>query len=535
METIMSKIIRSRETDMSLYDRRRMMLATLAAVGCGTVAAWGNGVAPRLRVRAQEKLCDVPADYCGFSVEKSQLSDIFYFCPETIGLVALFKRLSPHGVLRIGGNSSEFCWWRDAPDAAAPPVHLHGQGRADNWMPQRFTAVEPAAAEALRGFLDACGWRCIWGLNFGTGSPQRNAVEAAYVARTLGPRLMYFQIGNEPDFYREPNTLLRPADWGFSDYMSEWTATAKAILAKVPDARFGGPDVGANVEWVVRFARDARTRIGNSLVALSGHYYACGPPEAAHVNIANLLRPNFAAAIRMKSVTPAIAAAGVGYRMTEGNSCYRGGKAGMSNAFASALWAGDYMLDMAAHGCRGVNLHCGSGATIAASLGGKLPGVRNEADRIAAEAGAFYSPIAGSREAGFDARPIFYGMMLAERLAGATMVACDFDTAGANATAYAARTGRELRLVLINKEATRDIRVQIDLTGEADRRGPVWRLKAPGLDAREKVTFAGSPVGHGNAAWRPRDTEVGQAQRGALVLTVPRASALAWTGQAGLR
>ena len=80
---------------------------------------------------------------------------------------------------------------------------------------RNFTPSRHAAVDNLRGFLDACGWTCIYGLNFGTGSPERDAAEAAYVARALGDRLRYFQIGNEPDFYRAANNLLRPRGWDF--------------------------------------------------------------------------------------------------------------------------------------------------------------------------------------------------------------------------------------------------------------------------------------------------------------------------------
>jgi hypothetical protein len=50
---------------------------------------------------------------------------------------------------------------------------------------------------------------------------------------------------------------------------------------------------------------------------------------------------------------------GLGFRMTEGNSCFGGGKPGVSDALASALWAMDYMLYVASKGYVGVNLHGG--------------------------------------------------------------------------------------------------------------------------------------------------------------------------------
>jgi hypothetical protein len=37
-----------------------------------------------------------------------------------------------------------------------------------------------------------------------------STLEAAFVARTLGDRLAFFQIGNEPDFYRDANNGTLP-------------------------------------------------------------------------------------------------------------------------------------------------------------------------------------------------------------------------------------------------------------------------------------------------------------------------------------
>jgi hypothetical protein len=73
-----------------------------------------------------------------------------------------------------------------------------------------MTAIEPAAIDHLAGFLKATGWNAIFGLKLGTGTPERAAEESAYVARTLGSRLLYFQIGNEPEYYRDANNGLRP-------------------------------------------------------------------------------------------------------------------------------------------------------------------------------------------------------------------------------------------------------------------------------------------------------------------------------------
>lgn len=509
---------------MQKIDKRAFLISGFAAMGAAAV-----GAAPRpggrIEVFPDRVLNTLPVDYVGFSVEKAQFSDPAYYHPGNASLIAHFRRLSRRGVLRIGGNTSDFSWWKAAPGKVAPPIRSAGWGRADNTMPQSATAIAPQAVQALRDFLDACGWSCIWGLNLGTAAPDANAAEAAFVARTLGPRLRWFQIGNEPDFYGKPNTRLRPENWDFAAYLNDWTAHAKAVQAAVPSARFAGPDVGSNRDWIVQFAAQVPKRLGAAVAGLSGHYYWSGPPEAPQVTIPNLLAPAPGVAARMDAIAQAARAARLPFRMTEGNTCFRGGKPGLSDAFASALWGADYMLTMAAHGCQGVHFHGGSGAVIANSLGGKLPGAQNAADHKAAEGGAFYAPLAGNRTAGFAARPLFYGMMLAEQFAGARLLATRFETAGVNAAAFAARTASGGCIAVINKDAGRDLPLEIALNGLGGGRAEIWRLTAPSLAATAGVRFAGADVAGGTARWQPDAAATADVRSGRIDLYVPHASA----------
>ncbi len=505
-------------------DRRRFLaVATLAA---GSLASFP--------VRAEESLTEVglslgppaaraiPRDYLGFSYETAQLADPEYFAADNRELVSLFQALSSEGVLRLGGNSSEFCWWK-ANVGDQPPELPESARRADNWMPHEFTAIEPVAIDRLVGFLDATGWKAIYGLNLGTGAPARDAEEAAYVAGRLGSRLHYFQIGNEPEYYRNDNNRLRPPDWNFDQYLAQWVAFAQAVIARVPDARFGGPDVGSNAQWVTRFAQEAPQRLPGRIVACSGHYYAMGPPDNPRTTVERLLAPD-PAVNQVQRIVSTADAGHLTYRMTEGNSCYRGGKPGVSNAFCSALWAADYLLKLASFGCAGVNLHGGSANAIRTSLGGHLPGeqLAPDAPAVAAE-GSFYTPIAGSREKGFSARPVFYGMRLAGILAGGRMRSASFDQAPSNASAWAAEMpDGTTRLVLINKHASQKLRISLPSAHDAK----LWRLQAPGLTATSDETLAGEQIKPGTT-WQPLKEEPLASANGGVKLDLPPGSGAA--------
>jgi len=496
------------------------------------VAALATGVLARLPVLAQEGVAKIrlsfgtaasktlPLDYLGFSYETAQLADPSFFAADNRELVSLFRTLSSDGVLRLGGNSSEFCWWKTG--AADRPPELPASAHGDaNWMPHSFTAIEPIAIDRLRGFLGATGWRAIYGLNLGTGTPERDAEEAAYVAHRLGSHLLYFQIGNEPEYYRNANNRLRPNDWDFDKYLAQWMTFARAVIARVPEARFGGPDVGSNAQWVSRFAVEASKQLPEKIVACSGHYYAEGPPGDPKTTVERLLAPDSKLERDVPRIINAANQARIGYRMTEGNSCYRGGKPGLSNAFCSALWAADYLLKLASYGCAGVNLHGGGASQIRMSLGGHLPGepLAPGAAAVAAE-GSFYTPIAGSRENGFSARPVFYGMKLAGILAGGRMRPVQFDDAPANIGAWAAEMpGGATRLILLNKDAQQELELSIKSAHDVK----LWRLQAPGLTATSDVTLAGAQIKPGKA-WKPQREEHLASKNGEVQLRLEPAS-----------
>ena len=99
--------------------------------------------------------------------------------------------------------------------------------------------------------------KLIYGLNLGSGTPERDAEEAAYVSKTIGARLLYFQIGNEADLYHNDRNGLRPSNWAFPDYLANWVSFANAVSGRVPDAKFGGPDSGNMMDWPLLFAPQA--------------------------------------------------------------------------------------------------------------------------------------------------------------------------------------------------------------------------------------------------------------------------------------
>jgi hypothetical protein len=330
----------------------------------------------------------------------------------------------------------------------------------------------------------------------GTGTPQEAADEAQAVATAVSKRLLGIQIGNEPDLYSRNG--LRPSGWKFEDYLSEWTNFAEAISEKIRNVMFGGPDVAGNRQWIEDFARSGKSHVA----FLSGHYYAGGPPSNPNMDIPHLLETSKHLSSDLRSISEAAISANLSYRMSETNSCYGGGKLGVSDTFASALWAANYMLELAAAGVSGVNFHGG----------GKGP----------------YTPIAGSPEQGFSARPIYYGMLLAGQVAGTELLECRKQSVEAekfqNLHSYAGAHQGEIRVIVINSDVSQAAHVTIEANLQA-KTAFLWRLSAPAIGSTDEVMLAQAPV-DSNGVWKPAAIENTPVDRNAFTLDIPAGSAV---------
>jgi hypothetical protein len=471
----------------------------LASAACAVAAA-------RLHTQAQSNVRvafsipkdatgpHMPIDFVGLSYEVQQLADPSFFSAQSAGLIREFRALSPTGVLRLGGNTSEFAYWKptaDSPEPQHPPVReVVGEPKA------QYYAVTPEAVRNLAAFLRATGWTCLYGIGMGTNTPGRAAEEAVFVAETLGDHLQYFQIGNEADLF--DRHLRDPKTWSSKTYLQEWLLLARAIAAGVPAAKFGMPDVAGAVSWLTDIA-DLWPSVQNPprVTTLTHHYYFGGPATNPEVNIPNLLKP---ATMQKVQNTANIASAAASkmsarVRMTEGNTCYRGGKPGVSDVFAAALWSADYSLLLASNDYSGVNLHGGTGKSVSNSVGGSLPGDAlleaqgKTPEQIATRPHPFYTPI-GTFGSDYVMEPVAYGLKFAGSFSGGTLLKTDFLTrlqdVGVNATAYAARLpGGHTSVIILNKDTAADLEVEIDFGRDASGTLQAETLQAPALDSRE--------------------------------------------------
>jgi len=433
-----------------------------------------------VQVQPEVLLGHIPGDFIGLGYEVSSVSERGLLTAANETYVQFVRTLGPAGVIRIGGDTSDYASWSaDGPAVSSP----------------QSTVVDRQALCDLASFLRATGWRLIWGLNLGDGSVEQGVEEATAVAAIAGRSLLAFQIGNEPDLYPGSH---RGDDYDYTDYYAEYTRFKAAIRDKLPNAPFAGPDVFVHTDWLEQFASTE----AHDLQLLTHHYYAEGPPEDPSSTIETLLTANGALTELLGRLQSASAFSGVPYRICEANSCFGGGKHGVSDTMAASLWGLDYLFQVAAFNAAGVNLETGV----------------NQLGFM-----SWYTPIRVDSAQVYQAKPLYYGMLAFAVAGHGDRVKLMIDTAGLSITAYAMRSDRgAIWLTLINKDTVCGANVRAVCPGITSANA--LRLTAPSLTSTDGVLLGGTAVSSAGK-WRPGTVEPVRVTGGELETVVPAGSA----------
>ncbi len=453
---------------------RRSLLHQTATLAAATLVRRALSQLPpstpaRLTLHPDRTLATIPPSFLGLGYEISSVTRPNLLSPRNQPYINLVRTLSPNGVIRIGGNTADFATFSPTGAAVSAP---------------KATVVNQTALNDLRGFLDATGWQLIWSVNLGSGTSQSDidaaVAEAVAVATTMGDRLLALEIGNEPDLFFVEH---RPKPYTYEQFRSEYVLFRDAILKRLPNLPLAGPDAAVANTWVRRFATDEP----RNLKLLTQHYYREGQNPTSTAD--KLLHPDPklpAALAELRSVSEFTK---LPYRICEVNSFSGGGRPGVSNTFASALWVLDYMFLLAGNGCSGVNMETGV----------------NQLGFVSS-----YSPIFENPDGSLTARPEYYGMLAFAEATGVArpgtqhrtdpepvrLIACDLHAGAANVTAYALQHAPDrFTVILINKDPATDV---VDLQIQPGGAGPsslsVTRLTAPSLDSTSEVTLGGDSL-----------------------------------------
>jgi hypothetical protein len=440
----------------------------------------------------------IPRSFLGLSMEYWGIP-LFEARPDALVRVLGLLHVPGDGPLtiRIGGDSADQSLWN--PDAKRVPRWVFRLSRS--WLEQ---------TDDLLGRVRA---RLILDLNLVTASPLGAAAWARAALAGLRPgSIAAFEVGNEPDLYDRAYWLstiahtgaVLPAAISPGSYLHAFDAYARALRSFAPAVPLMGPAV-AKPERSLGFIRLLALHARAELGALTAHRYpysACAlPGSPAFATVSRLLSPAAVTSVT-RSVRRAVEvahAAGLPLRLTELNSVTCGGRPGVSDTFATALWAPDALFALLRTGVDSVNVHVRARTINAAFVPGR---------------------------SGVVARPLLLGLIAFVRTiaAGGHLVSSPARAApGANVTAWAVRApDGTLRLLLLAK-GLRTVRIR--LPAMIGPLAVVTRLWAPSPWARSGATLGGRWIDTAGR-WRGRaGIEHPAAVAGGTEVTLPGGTA----------
>jgi glycosyl hydrolase family 79 len=452
---------------MTQTDRRGFLLTCAGLFGIAALQPKLRGASrdeDELSVDFSVRGQRIPENFLGLSFETTGLVSGDIFSSENQSLISLIQGLGPKGVVRIGGNSSDRPSLRNGLTSSRVQI------------------------EQLSAFLSATGWQLIYGLDLGSANAEQAAAEAEIVAQVVGSNLLAFQFGNEPDLF---HLNVRKASYGVADYLVEWREFLTALKARVPNAPLAGPDIANDTNWLGPFVEAFRSE----LVFLTCHYYSEGPASSPDVTMERMLDSGGVLGNIIDSVARRTEGSGLKVRMAETNSVYGGGKTGISDTLGAALWGVDVMFTLAQAGWLGINFHVGGASR--------------------------YSPVAQGASGAFEPRPLYYAMLLFAYTGCGSLVPIH-QRGTSSLRGFAVRgTDGERRVVLVNKDLARNVRVGLTTTGT---RATILRLTAPSVESKTGITFGGDSLDT-NGKWTPRPTDSIRLRSDRLSVELPASSA----------
>lgn len=487
-----------------------LLVATLATAGWVQAgeAASARSTAVIAIVQAGPLGASTPAGFVGLSFEYSAVP-AYAGAPSAINpaLVQLIRNLAPGRtpVLRIGGDSTDTTWW--------PVRGVRQPGIVNYTLTRGWLQTTAALARAT-------GARLILGINLATNDPRLAAAEARALLAGIGRRsIEALEVGNEPDVYQSFPAYrnahgaivhVRGPRYDFGTYLKQFSAVRRAL----PRLPIAGPALGG-AGWISKLGQFITAEPSLRLVTLHFYPLVCFAPPSSplYPTIAHLLSDASTTDLARSLAGPAEVAHanGLELRVGELNSVTCGGRLGVSNTFASALWALDTLFALDQAGVDGVNFHT-------------FPG-------------AIYAPFSFTDAGGqwsASVLPEYYAMLMFGRAAppGSRILPVKTVPAGPVKVWATVAHNKTVRVVLINERASSE---QVLLTAPPGATGPAAseQLLAPSLTATSGVSLGGQSFGSstdtGILTGPPEDGSIARV-KGVYPVTLPPDSAtlLSW-------
>lgn len=387
----------------------------------------------------------IPQDFMGLSAEVGDLI-LGYYQPGglNISYLGLVSLLGTHGVLRVGGNSSD----------STPTAPALTQQIANN----------------LHTFMSSMGsgWSLIYGLDMKINNTATAATHAGFIATAFGATNVTFHFGNEPDAYL--STV---------NYETQWNAYYTAVTAAVTGAKYDAWDASS-------FCCNITVALGLTpgtagLNALTNHYYApygnvnSTTMQQILTDVATTFNNAAGFTSSFFQLNGIAVADGLKQRLTETNSVNLGGQAGITDRMFNTAWVINEAIAFANNGWAGINIH----GTFKQVNGG--PGL--------------YNPVNQLSDGNFGPGPIFYGMDLFSKIEGQQILPSSFGGGNINEIATKGSNGNA-NIVVVNNDISHSVIVIPQQSGPWKTASVLQVTDGTGLGCSDAAPMlGGKPIG----------------------------------------
>ncbi|EJD47766.1 hypothetical protein AURDEDRAFT_163225 [Auricularia subglabra TFB-10046 SS5] len=311
--------------------------------------------------------------FLGMSLEMSLAEAIIgpnktWLRPQFLNLMSTVKERGGVPVLRLGGNTQEKAEMvDDLPNYAAIHKFSHGPSGYTN-TPTVFYKL--SIIEAMRATSDLLGIKWFLGIPMNqTNPPRLDIIEKG--EPILGDYLWGWQLGNEPDLYKDHK--YRSPEYSPEDYILEYESVITALRnnpkIKNPN-KLGGPGVCCDANWSTQRLIDEfkyLDRVGDALNCVIIEHYPTdncpvdpGRPTPQQAITGAM---NHQYAVNFANIYDSVVQSAKKYNkpiiLLETNTGSCNGFLGYSDAFASALWAVDLAMTLASRDWTHMMLHLG--------------------------------------------------------------------------------------------------------------------------------------------------------------------------------
>lgn len=442
------------------------MVIVLAITGTLQAAQASSSGAKEVQVNVNLDLSSqgatIPQSFLGLSEEWTAI-DLF---GATAEYIKILKDLTQYGtgplIIRVGGGSTD-----------------------------SMTTCPPASTyQSMAALNSNMGAKFILSINFESYNLALSRQELQ-AGRTQMPQgsVVTYELGNEPNYYTGKNGTSNGSQYVQCCYVSDWSHFSMWLscpngASSCVNGQFAGPQWGhifmtpASMDWFISSSRPY-------LSSTDVHWYTATAQAAS--TAASLLNETMTRTA-MANLDQLIAVSkkyNLGLRIGESNTISNSGKAGVSDAFAAALWSLDSTFEAAAAGAIGMHFHQGNGgAYYSAVLRPKGPN------------GQLLPPVV---------RPQWYGFLMFQQAVrtGSRFVNKQISSPTNMIKVWPVQDLKDgsLRIIIINKTPDTPATVTVTVPSSQYGTATLTRLQAAGgLAATSGVTLGGMSYIPGTAS-----------------------------------